>query len=208
MPVKNTDLWKRLDILCSTRKIQLADSANSPFSDEANELAMKGIPTRPGQSVSDLPAAAKSRVDLDTSQMITVATDGASSGNPGPGGWGAVLAQGNSKTELNGGEVMSTNNRMELMAAIRAIAAVPKGSTIVLTTDSAYVRDGVTKWITAWKRNGWKTSDRKPVKNQDLWMELDQLNQGCNVTWEWVKGHSGHPMNEQADRLAVAGMPK
>jgi ribonuclease HI len=215
MAVKNADLWKRLDILCDARTVRWADSANSPFSDEANDLAMKGIPVKAGSTVSDLPAAANSRVDLatflhrlDPSQQITVATDGASSGNPGPAGWGAVLAQGSYKTELNGGEVMSTNNRMELMAAIRAIAAVPKGSTIVLTTDSTYVRDGVTKWISAWKRNGWKTADKKPVKNQDLWMELDQLNQTCSITWEWVKGHNGHPMNERADRLAVAGMPK
>ncbi|QHQ37067.1 ribonuclease HI [Algicella marina] len=138
-------------------------------------------------------------------------TDGACSGNPGPGGWGVVLRAMNGATivkelELNGGEPDTTNNRMELQAAIAALEALSRPSTLRVVTDSVYVRDGVTKWMHGWKRNGWKTSAKKPVKNEDLWKQLDNAQSRHQVTWEWVKGHAGHPENERADELARAGM--
>lgn len=138
-------------------------------------------------------------------------TDGACSGNPGPGGWGALLQAkaGNEivkERELSGGAADTTNNRMELQAAIAALEALDKPSTITIVTDSAYVKGGVTGWIFGWKRNGWKTSNKKPVKNVDLWQALDAAAARHSVTWEWVKGHAGHPENERADALARAGM--
>lgn len=138
-------------------------------------------------------------------------TDGACSGNPGPGGWGALLIARNGETvlkerELKGGEADTTNNRMELLAAINALEALERPSAITLVTDSAYVKNGVESWIHGWKRNGWKTSNKKPVKNVDLWQRLDEARQRHNVTWEWIKGHAGHPENERADELARAGM--
>lgn len=138
-------------------------------------------------------------------------TDGACSGNPGPGGWGALLIARNGeavvkKRELSGGEAETTNNRMELLAAINALEALDRSSAITLVTDSAYVKNGVESWIHGWKRNGWKTSNRKPVKNVDLWQRLDEARSRHNVTWEWIKGHAGHPENERADELARAGM--
>jgi ribonuclease HI len=138
-------------------------------------------------------------------------TDGACSGNPGPGGWGALLQakDGDSvvkERELNGGEAETTNNRMELLAAIAALESLTRASAITVVTDSAYVKNGVTGWIHGWKRNGWKTSNRKPVKNVDLWQRLDEAQARHQVTWEWVKGHAGHPENERADELARAGM--
>lgn len=138
-------------------------------------------------------------------------TDGACSGNPGPGGWGALLQAREGDTvlksrELSGGEADTTNNRMELMAAIAALDALERPSTITVVTDSAYVKGGITSWLHSWKRNGWKTSTRKPVKNEDLWRLLDTAAARHNVTWEWVKGHAGHPENERADELARAGM--
>jgi len=138
-------------------------------------------------------------------------TDGACSGNPGPGGWGALLQAKEDETvvkerELNGGEAETTNNRMELLAAIAALESLTRASTITVVTDSAYVKNGVTGWIHGWKRNGWKTSNRKPVKNVDLWQRLDEAQARHSVTWEWVKGHAGHPENERADELARAGM--
>ncbi len=142
---------------------------------------------------------------------ITAFTDGACSGNPGPGGWGAILVarEGDrilKERELSGGEAHTTNNRMELMAAISALEALGRATAITVVTDSVYVRDGVTKWIHGWKRNGWKTGDRKPVKNEDLWRRLDAAGAGHSITWQWVKGHAGHPENERADALARAGM--
>lgn len=141
---------------------------------------------------------------------ILIHTDGACSGNPGPGGWGAVLEWKGHRKEISGAEPETTNNRMELMAAIRALQAIKgKGKPVRLVTDSTYVRDGVTKWIHGWKRNGWKTAAKKPVKNDDLWKELDEAARRHDVTWEWVKGHSGHPENDRADelaRLAIAQM--
>ncbi|MDQ7050861.1 MAG: ribonuclease HI [Enterobacterales bacterium] len=138
--------------------------------------------------------------------QIEIFTDGACKGNPGPGGWGALLRAGKHQKELFGGEKHTTNNRMELMAAIKALEAVKKPSSISLTTDSQYVRKGITEWIEGWKLKGWKNSQRKPVKNADLWQQLDIQNQRHQVEWYWVKGHSGHPENEIADELANKGI--
>ena len=138
-------------------------------------------------------------------------TDGACSGNPGPGGWGVLLLakDGDSVVKertLNGGEAATTNNRMELMAAISALEALGRSSKITVVTDSAYVKNGVTGWIHGWKRNGWKTAAKKPVKNVELWQRLDEAQKRHNVTWKWIKGHAGHEENERADELARAGM--
>ena len=138
-------------------------------------------------------------------------TDGACSGNPGPGGWGALLIarQGDTvlkERELSGGEALTTNNRMELMAAISALEALDRPSALTLVTDSAYVKNGVTGWIHAWKRNAWRTADNKPVKNVDLWQRLDAAQARHRVEWRWIKGHAGHAENERADALARAGM--
>lgn len=138
-------------------------------------------------------------------------TDGACSGNPGPGGWGVLMiaregAAVVKERELSGGEPLTTNNRMELMAAISALETLSKPVEITVVTDSAYVKNGVTGWIHGWKRNGWKTADRKPVKNADLWLRLDEAQARHRVTWEWIKGHAGHAENERADALARAGM--
>jgi ribonuclease HI len=133
---------------------------------------------------------------------VEIFTDGACSGNPGPGGWGAILRSGRHEKELSGGEALTTNNRMEMTAAIRALEALKRPSTVSLYTDSVYLRDGITKWIHGWKANGWKTSARKPVKNEELWRELDLAMARHDVKWHWVKGHAGHPENERADALA------
>lgn len=136
---------------------------------------------------------------------IEIFTDGACSGNPGPGGWGAILRWKGHEKELFGGEAATTNNRMELMAAIRALESLKRPSHVVLYTDSTYVRDGITSWIHGWKRNGWKTAAKKPVKNEDLWRRLDDAISMHDVEWHWVRGHSGHPENERADELARQG---
>ena len=138
-------------------------------------------------------------------------TDGACSGNPGPGGWGVLLQAREDgavvKTrELSGGEAMTTNNRMELLAAISALEALKRGTVITVVTDSAYVKNGVTQWIHGWKRNGWRTAGRDPVKNVELWQRLDEAQARHRVEWQWIKGHAGHPENERADELARAGM--
>lgn len=138
-------------------------------------------------------------------------TDGACSGNPGPGGWGALLIARNGDTvlkerELCGGEAETTNNRMELLAAINALEALDRASTLTLVTDSAYVKDGISSWMFGWKKKGWKTAAGKPVKNEDLWKRLDEATRRHQITWEWVKGHAGHPENERADELARRGM--
>jgi ribonuclease HI len=133
---------------------------------------------------------------------VEIFTDGACKGNPGPGGWGAVIRSGANERELAGGEPLTTNNRMELMAAIRALEALKRPCRVTLTTDSVYVRDGITKWIHGWQRNGWRTADRKPVKNADLWQELLDAARPHQIDWQWVKGHAGHPENDRADRLA------
>jgi len=137
---------------------------------------------------------------------VTIFTDGACSGNPGPGGWGAILRFGDVEKELKGGENPSTNNRMELLAAISALEALKKPASVDLTTDSQYVRKGITEWIHNWKRNGWKTADKKPVKNADLWQRLDAALKPHDVRWHWIKGHAGHAENERADQLARDGL--
>ena len=139
---------------------------------------------------------------------VDIFTDGACSGNPGPGGFGAVLKFGDTIKEINGGEILTTNNRMELQACISALAALNKPCQVKLTTDSTYVKDGIQKWIVGWKKRGWKTAANKPVKNQDLWEQLVTLTSTHNVSWFWVKGHSGHLDHERADELARAGIPR
>jgi ribonuclease HI len=133
---------------------------------------------------------------------IEAYTDGACSGNPGPGGWGVLLRYGEVEKELSGGERLTTNNRMELTAAIRALEALKRPSAVALYTDSTYVRDGITKWLADWKRRGWRTADKKPVKNVDLWQRLEDALGAHRVTWHWVRGHAGHHGNERADALA------
>jgi ribonuclease HI len=136
--------------------------------------------------------------------QVEIATDGACKGNPGRGGWGALIRMGDKEKELSGGEPMSTNNRMELMAAIQGLNALKRPCRVTLSTDSRYVMDGLTKWIKGWQKNGWKTADRKPVKNADLWQQLLDAAKPHRIEWVWVKGHAGHPDNERADKLASA----
>lgn len=137
---------------------------------------------------------------------VTIFTDGACRGNPGPGGWGALLMANGRERELTGGELDTTNNRMELMAAIEALNALKRPCDVDLYTDSTYVREGITKWLEGWKARGWKTAAKKPVKNQDLWMALDTATSRHEVSWHWVKGHAGHEGNERADSLANDGL--
>jgi ribonuclease HI len=152
--------------------------------------------------MSATPSAAKDA----PAGTVEIFTDGACSGNPGPGGWGAVLVWNGVARELMGGEAATTNNRMELMAAIAAIEALTRAVPARIHTDSVYLKDGITRWIVKWKQNGWRTSDKKPVKNIDLWQRLDRVIVGHEIAWHWVKGHSGHEGNEHADRLARDGM--
>jgi ribonuclease HI len=140
------------------------------------------------------------------SGRVSIWTDGACSGNPGPGGWGAVLRYGEREKELKGGEALTTNNRMELTAAIEALESLTRPCVVSLHTDSQYVRGGITGWLDGWKRNGWRTSERKPVKNEDLWRRLDAAAAKHDVDWLWVRGHAGDPDNERADVLAREGM--
>ncbi len=140
------------------------------------------------------------------SSRVQIWTDGACSGNPGPGGWGALFRYNGKEKEACGGEALTTNNRMELMAAISALNALTRACAVDLHTDSQYVRNGILTWMHGWKRNGWKTSDKKPVKNQDLWQALDDAMQQHQIEWHWVKGHAGHAENERADALARQGM--
>jgi ribonuclease HI len=137
---------------------------------------------------------------------VTIYTDGACRGNPGPGGWGAILMTGAHRRELCGGELATTNNRMELMGAISALEALNRPCRVELHTDSQYVRTGITEWLAAWKARGWRTAAKAPVKNEDLWRRLDEARLRHEVDWRWVKGHSGHPLNERADALAREGM--
>ncbi|MCZ7659559.1 MAG: ribonuclease HI [Xanthobacteraceae bacterium] len=141
-----------------------------------------------------------------TQQHVVVYTDGACSGNPGPGGFGAILRWGDHEREITGGEPMTTNNRMELMAAIAALETLKRPCAVDLHTDSQYLRNGIMQWIHGWKRNGWRTAEKKPVKNVDLWQRLDAALARHTVHWHWVKGHAGHAMNERADALARAGL--
>ncbi len=140
--------------------------------------------------------------DSDERPHVVIATDGACKGNPGPGGWGAVLRFGATEKDISGGEELTTNNRMEMMAAIVALETLTRPCRVTLSTDSVYVRDGITKWIHGWKRNGWKTAARKPVANAELWQRLEQATQRHLIDWRWVKGHAGDPDNERADTLA------
>ena len=141
-----------------------------------------------------------------TAKKVVIHTDGACSGNPGPGGWGAVLDYSGTRKELFGGEAQTTNNRMELTAAIEALNALKQSCVVEMHVDSVYVKDGITKWIHGWQRNGWKTSDKKPVKNVELWQALAEAIKHHQISWHWVKGHVGHPENERADELARQGM--
>lgn len=142
----------------------------------------------------------------DDANLVEIFTDGACSGNPGPGGWGAILRFRGVEKELSGGETPTTNNRMELMAAIEGLKALKRPAQVRVWTDSVYVRDGITKWIHGWKRSGWKTADKKPVKNVDLWQALLEAAKPHDVEWRWIKGHAGHPENERADALARGGI--
>ena len=141
-----------------------------------------------------------------TANKVIIHTDGACSGNPGPGGWGAILAYNGTRKELSGGAAETTNNRMELTGAIMALESIKRPCKVEMHVDSAYVKDGITKWIHGWKRNGWKTADKKPVKNVELWQRLDKALAAHDISWHWVKGHAGHAENERADELARAGM--
>jgi ribonuclease HI len=137
---------------------------------------------------------------------VIIHTDGACSGNPGPGGWGAILDFNGTRKELSGGASETTNNRMEMQAAVEALTALKRPCTVEMHVDSQYVKDGITKWIHGWKKNGWKTADKKPVKNVELWQALDDAIKRHTISWHWVKGHDGHPDNERADELAREGM--
>jgi ribonuclease HI len=150
---------------------------------------------------------AATRTGAMTDEVVEIYSDGACRGNPGPGGWGALLRAKGAEKELWGGEADTTNNRMELTAVIRALEALKRPSRVRIYTDSQYVQKGISEWIHAWKRKGWKTADKKPVKNADLWRELDALAREHLIEWHWVKGHAGHPENERADRLANKGIP-
>ena len=141
-------------------------------------------------------------------RSVEIYTDGACKGNPGPGGWGVLLRWGAHEKELCGGDADTTNNRMELMAVIQALEALTRPADVILHVDSRYVQDGVERWMPRWKRNGWQTRERKPVKNQDLWERLDRAAAAHQIRWRWIKGHSGHPENERADRLANRGIPR
>jgi ribonuclease HI len=141
-----------------------------------------------------------------TASKVIIFTDGACSGNPGPGGWGAILQYNGTVKEMYGGAADTTNNRMEMQAAIEALNALKRACTVEMHVDSVYVKDGITKWIYGWKNNGWKTANKKPVKNVELWQALDQAIARHNISWHWVKGHAGHPENERADELARLGI--
>jgi len=140
--------------------------------------------------------------------LIKIYTDGACSGNPGPGGWGALIINGEDEIDICGGETPTTNNRMELLAAIKALQTTKDAGSVILFTDSQYVKNGINTWIKNWKKNGWKTAAKKPVKNKDLWLELDTEIENREIEWRWVKGHDGDPGNERADALARAGIGK
>jgi ribonuclease HI len=148
------------------------------------------------------------RPSTSAESRVEIFTDGACSGNPGPGGWGAILRYNGTEKELSGGEPQTTNNRMEMMAAIAAIEALRRPSRVHLHTDSTYLKDGITKWIHAWKARGWRTADKKPVKNMDLWQRLETALKSHEVHWIWVRGHAGHPENERADALARAAIAR
>tara|TARA_B100001123_G_scaffold426642_1_gene541085 strand:+ start:368 stop:805 length:438 start_codon:yes stop_codon:yes gene_type:complete len=144
---------------------------------------------------------------MDKNNIIKIYTDGACSGNPGPGGWGAIIISSNEEEEISGGEIETTNNRMELLAVINALESLKKPSKVVLTSDSSYVLNGITKWMNNWEKNNWKTSDKKAVKNMDLWKRLKECVRPHEVEWIWVRGHSGHSLNDRADEVARKAIP-
>ncbi|OSQ41011.1 ribonuclease HI [Thalassospira mesophila] len=144
----------------------------------------------------------------DDKDTVTIFTDGACSGNPGPGGWGAIMRFRGVEKELSGGDPATTNNRMEMMAAISALEAIKRPCNVDIYTDSSYVRDGITKWVFGWQKRGWKTADKKPVKNVELWQRLLEASRPHTIEWHWVKGHAGHPENERCDELARMAVPR
>jgi ribonuclease HI len=154
--------------------------------------------------MASMPSMPADNAPADEPLLVELFTDGACLGNPGPGGWGAVLRWRGTEKELSGGEPLTTNNRMELTAAIEGLSALKRPSQVRLHTDSMYLRDGITRWMANWKRNGWRTADKKPVKNADLWLRLEAAVGAHDIDWRWVRGHSGHPENERADALATA----
>jgi ribonuclease HI len=156
--------------------------------------------------VTDAPAPESHPTEAPPTDAVEVFTDGACSGNPGPGGWGAILRYRGVEKELHGGEAPTTNNRMEMMAAIQALEALKRPMVVEIHTDSRYLIDGITRYLPRWKQNSWRTADKKPVKNVDLWQRLDQAIKPHQVGWHWVKGHAGHPENERADELARRGI--
>ncbi len=159
----------------------------------------------PGRPKGEYRSAKHAGAPMSAEPQVVIYTDGACKGNPGPGGWGAWLRYGQHERELYGGELLTTNNRMELMAVIQALTALSRPCVVTLHTDSEYVRKGITEWIHGWKQRGWKTADKKPVKNQELWQRLEALSQLHRIDWRWVKGHAGDPGNERADALANQG---
>ena len=175
---------------------QLLDTARQLLGDAPRSETAK----RTGKSVADKPPAVK--VIGQAGAVAEIFTDGACAGNPGPGGWGALIRIGGQEQELSGGEPRTTNNRMELTAAIEALKRLPDSCRATLTTDSQYLRKGITQWIKNWKVNGWKNASKQPVKNAELWRELDALNRRHSIDWQWVRGHIGHPENERCDELA------
>lgn len=210
--LKNVDLWQKLDELASKRAVKWVYVRGEDAGDELLGLARREQPAAAASAVGEraeftLVSASEFLERLQPTDAVTVFTDGACKCNPGPGGWGAVLQANGLETELSGGEFYTTNNRMELTAAIKALELLPAGATVSLSTDSNYVRDGLKKWVRNWKKNDWKTNNGNPVKNQELWEILDELVSKCNVDIQWVKGHVGNPLNERADRLAVGATP-
>jgi ribonuclease HI len=161
----------------------------------------------PNPTASSIPEAAVPELIQSNGDTVEIYTDGACQGNPGPGGWSAIIKAGSVQRELSGGDPDTTNNRMEMMAAIEALKLLDGRCQVVLTTDSEYFQKGMTQWIQTWKKNGWRTSDKEPVKNKDLWLELDDLNQKHEIKWEWVRGHNGHAENERCDELARNAVP-
>src|SRR6185312_5095315 len=202
------------------RRVFATGSSNKPSATTSSVLPTRATPPRsassrrsacvppssgrtPGWIVSSTSLAARTGM---AEGKVVIHTDGACSGNPGPGGWGAVLQYNGTVKELKGGEALTTNNRMELTAAISALNALKRKCNVELHTDSVYVKDGLTKWIFGWKKNGWRTADKKPVKNVELWQALDEAVQRHVIDWRWVKGHAGDEFNERADQLANEGM--
>ncbi len=176
------------------------------LTDKQTTTVLETLRRRASEKSKEVAASSGAANQPVSAKNIIIYTDGACSGNPGPGGWGATIIVNGQRQDIKGGAADTTNNRMELQAAIEALAVLGKGSGVDLWTDSTYVRKGISEWITGWKRNGWKTAAKKPVKNADLWKQLDEAQTHHQINWHWVKGHAGHPENERADRLANEGM--